>query len=76
MNITEVFDQETTEEEYVDPSSDKEIPQLHDLRKTKLTLADINRLRLIKDVRDFEKKANLGNIKKQYRAAAGTEMGI
>jgi hypothetical protein len=80
MNINEMFEdqyEEITEKDYVDPSEDNEIPKLDDLRKTKLTLGQINRLRLIRDVRNFELKSNLENIRKQYgRPLGGNEVGI
>jgi hypothetical protein len=79
MNITEMFqeqDEETRENEYMDPADDNEVPKLNDLRKTKLTLGQINRLRLIRDVRNFELKNNLENIRKQYGTPAQTEAGI
>ena len=59
MNVTEIFesaDENSSEEEYMNPADDNEVPKLNDLRKTKLTLGQINRLRLIRDVRNFELK--------------------
>ena len=77
MNIFEIFEKDGNDEkpevEYVDPSDDNEVPKLNDLRKTKLTLGQINRLRLIRDVRNFEQKSNLENIRKQYGKPAETE---
>ena len=77
MNITEMFeeqDEDTRTSEYMDPSEDNEVPKLNDLRKTKLTLGQINRMRLIRDVRNFELKNNLENIRKQY--AKPVEAGV
>ena len=79
MNITDIFeDQEEQDrtEEYMDPADDNEVPKLNDLRKTKLTLGQINRMRLIRDVRAFELKSNLENIRKQYGRPPETEPGI
>jgi hypothetical protein len=79
MNILEMFDEQDESErrnDYMNPAEDNEIPKLNDLRKTKLTLGQINRLRLIRDVRNFELKSNLENIRKQYGTPAGTEAGI
>jgi hypothetical protein len=76
MNITEMFqsdDEQERENEYMDPGEDNEVPKLNDLRKTKLTLGQINRMRLIRDVRNFELKSNLENIRKQYGRPAETE---
>jgi hypothetical protein len=79
MNITEMFpsqDEDTRRDEYMDPAEDNEVPKLNDLRKTKLTLGQINRLRLIRDVRNFELKNNLENIRKQYAKPAETGPGM
>ena len=78
MNITEMFNEEVEkpEEEFVDPADDNEIPKLNDLRKTKMTLGQINRIRLVRDVRNFEQKSNLENIRKQYGTPAQTGAGI
>ena len=65
MIISEMF-QDENEEKYSNPEHDNEVPRLNDLRKTKLTLGQINRLRLIRDVRTFELKNNLENIRLQY----------
>jgi hypothetical protein len=79
MNITEMFkeqDEDTRRDEYMDPAEDNEVPKLNDLRKTKLTLGQINRMRLIRDVRNFELKNNLKNIRIQYGRPAETEPGM
>ena len=69
MNITEMFqekDEDEIRDEYMDPSEDNEVPKLDDLRKTKLTLGQINRMRLIRDVRNFELTNELEKTRKQY----------
>ena len=76
MNITEMFqeqDEDTRRNEYMDPAEDNEVPKLNDLRKTKLTLGQINRMRLIRDVRNFELKNSLKNIRTQYGRPADAE---
>ena len=65
MIIAEMFENEN-ESKYSDPADDNEVPKLNDLRKTKLTLGQINRLRLIQDVRNFELRSNMENIRLQY----------
>ncbi len=62
MILVELF----SEKPYSDPSKDQSIPKLGDVRKIKLTLAQINTLRKITDVRKFEKKAKLIDIRAQY----------
>lgn len=75
MILTEMFD-DAKEGDYVDPAHDNEIPKLNDLRKTKLTLGQINRLRLIRDVRNFELRSDLENVRAQYGKPAGAEPGL
>ena len=79
MNVTEIFesaDENSSEEEYMNPADDNEVPKLNDLRKTKLTLGQINRLRLIRDVRNFELKNRLEKTRKQYGRPVETGPGI
>jgi hypothetical protein len=64
MILTEIIDDFSAT--FTDPSRDQSVPKLHDLRKTKLTLAQISRLRMMKDVRDVEKNIRLGKLKQQY----------
>ncbi len=45
--------------------------KLSDLRKTRLSLAQINRLRMMNDVRQLEHEQHLKKVNKQYNAAAG-----
>ena len=59
-------DEDEIRDEYMDPSEDNEVPKLDDLRKTKLTLGQINRMRLIRDVRNFELTNELEKTRKQY----------
>ena len=51
---------------YQDVSQDNTQPQLGDLRKTKLTLRQINKLRRLNDVRAYEFKQNLKRVQAQY----------
>lgn len=43
--------------------------RMSDLRKTRLTLGQLNRLRMMNDVRKFEHDQKLEDLKKQYAAA-------
>lgn len=46
------------------------------LRQTRLTLKQINKLRKMNDIREYEKEAKLENIRAQYGATAeGGDMG-
>ena len=64
MLLKEMFSEYDTG--YNEPENDNSVPKLSDLRKTKLTLGQINRLRQISDIRDFEMQENLENIQRQY----------
>ncbi len=74
MILFEIFDNETLDSTQ-NPSDDQSIPKLKDVRKTKLTLADIDKLRLISDIRAFEKENRLKDIQRQYGTPAGSEQG-
>ena len=54
---------------YQDVAQDNSQPRLGDLRKTKLTLRQINKLRQMNDTRIYEKSKNLIQIRKQYAPA-------
>jgi len=55
---------------YQDLEDDNTQPRLGELRKTKLTLRQINKLRRMNDLRTYEYKENLKQIKKQYSPPA------
>jgi len=68
MILLELYHQE--KEEYQDVAQDNSQPKLGDLRKTKLTLRQINKLRRLNDVRSFEFKERLKRVKQQYAPPA------
>ena len=68
MNFLELFDKEP--EGYQDIQDDNSRPKLRELRKTKLTLAQINKLRRMQEVRKFEYDQKLKDIRKQYAPPA------
>lgn len=68
MIILELFDNAPAG--YQDMPDDNSPKKLHDLRKTKLTLRQINKLRRMHDVRTYEKKQKLAKIRKQYAQPA------
>ena len=53
-------------EPYQDLSQDNSQPRLGNLRKTRLTLRQIRKLRQMNDVRSFEYKEKLKDVRKQY----------
>lgn len=68
MILLELY--EKTPSPYQDVAQDNSQPRLGDLRKTKLTLRQINKLRKLNDVRSFEFKERLKKVQKQYAPAA------
>lgn len=55
---------------YQDVAQDNSQPRLGDLRKTKLTLRQINKLRRMNDVRSFEFKEKIKKVRQQYAPPA------
>ena len=51
---------------YQDLSQDNSQPQLQNLRKSRLTLRQLNKLRQMNDVRSYEYKEKLKLIRQQY----------
>jgi hypothetical protein len=64
MLLNEFFHKEPSA--YQDLSQDNSQPQESDLRKTRLTLRQLNKLRKMNDVRMYEFKEKLKLVKKQY----------
>ena len=44
--------------------------KISDMRKTRLTLFQLNKLRKMNDVREYEREKKLDSVSKQYKAAA------
>jgi hypothetical protein len=55
---------------YQDVAQDNTQPRLGDLRKTKLTLRQINKLRRLNDLRSYEFKQKLKKVQTQYAPPA------
>lgn len=66
MNIFELFDPSATGR--YDEKQDQSVMKLKDLRKTRLSLEQINRMRIMNDVRKVEHEEKLEKVKKQYKA--------
>lgn len=64
MNFLEIFDKEP--EGYQDLAADNSRPKLGQLRKTKLTLSQINKIRRMQEVRKYEYDKKLKHLRKQY----------
>ena len=65
MIVTELF--EPAKPGYETPSLDNTPLKLSDLRKTRLTLADLSRLRMANDVRKVEHEKKLEKVTTQYK---------
>jgi hypothetical protein len=78
MILQEVFEKE--EDGYYDPEDDNSQLKLSDLRKTRLTLLQLNKLRKMDDVRAYEQAEKVKNVQLQYSpkvdAAAGGLPGM
>jgi hypothetical protein len=68
MILNEIYSREP--EAYQDLSQDNSQPALGNLRKTRLTLKQINKLRQMNDVRSYEYKEKLKLIRQQYAPPA------
>jgi hypothetical protein len=60
--------------QYQDLEQDNSQPQLGDLRKTHLTLRQLNKLRKMNDVRAVEYKEKLKRVRQQYAPPAAPAM--
>lgn len=77
MFLTELFNE--MPDGYVDGAKDpdKSSPTVKDLRKTKITLAQLSRLRILNDIRTVEKEQKIQTLQKQYLPAPDTSgMGM
>ena len=68
MILNELY--ERSPEAFQDVSQDNSQPKLGDLRKTRLTLRQLRKLRQMNDVRTYEYKEKLKNIRQQYAPPA------
>ena len=68
MILNELYDRSPSA--YQDLSQDNSQTTLKSLRKTRLTLRQINKLRQMNDVRSYEYKEKLKDIRRQYAPVA------
>jgi hypothetical protein len=68
MILNEIYQRQP--EGYQDVAQDNTQPQLGQLRKTKLTLKQLNKLRKMNDTRTFEYNEKLKLVRKQYAPPA------
>lgn len=74
MNLLEIFDDALPG--YSTEKDDNTTVSLNDLRKTKLTLAQLNRLRIMNDVRKLEKEQKIEKVQAQYEPPAEPAAGM
>ena len=76
MHILEIF--EDVSNGYRNEKQDNSVKKMGDLRKTRLTLAQIKRLRMMNDLKKFEEQKKVEALSKQYKpaAAAGEVPGL
>jgi hypothetical protein len=65
MNILEIFEPIPTG--YATEKEDNTVPKLSDLRKTKLTIKQLNHLRIMNDVRKLEHEKKVDQVQNQYK---------
>jgi len=74
MRLMEMFDDNM--KGYRTEKDDNTVMNLSDLRKTKITLRQINRLRIMNDVRKLEHEKDLEQVQNQYKAPAAQPPGL
>jgi hypothetical protein len=74
MNILEIF--QPIPAGYSTEKDDQTAVKLSDLRKTKLTLTQLNRLRIMNDVRKLEYEKKIDAVQNQYKAPPPQEGGM
>lgn len=70
MFVMEIFKRIAESDGYHSEKEDNTVMKLGDMRKTKLTFAHLNKLRMANDVRKFEHEDKLKKVATQYKAAA------
>jgi hypothetical protein len=64
MKLFEFYN--ASEDGYQEQKDDNSVPELGELRKTKLTLKQISKLRRMYDLRNYEKQQDLKRIQAQF----------
>ena len=74
MNLLEIF--EPLPSGYQTEKDDNTVLSLNDIRKTKLTLLQLNRLRIMNDVRKLEHEKKIETVQAQYKVPVETATSI
>jgi len=69
MYLAEMFS-DTPEEFKSEEEDNTQLRGLKDMRKTRLTLSQLNKIRVMNDMRRYEKEKKMDQIKAQYAAPA------
>jgi len=75
MFLTELYSRSDDNPDYRDDSEDSSKAFKGDTRKTRLTLAHINKLRRMNDARTVEQEQKIKQVQQQYKAPSGDESG-
>jgi len=73
MILHEILDTKLAPQAFKSAGDDQAAPTLSSIRKNRLTLLQINKLRMINDIRRWEEKERLSKVRDQYTAAAAAE---
>jgi len=73
MNLFELFDRDVPGYQSIEDDQSQQVRG--NLRKTKLTLLQLNKMRLLNDVRAFEQKQKITAIRKQYGTPTESDSG-
>ena len=76
MLLNEFFGRSEDNEDYRDDAEDETKAKKSDSRKTRLTLAHINKLRIMNDARTVEHEEDIKNIQQQYKPVAEEGGGL
>jgi hypothetical protein len=74
MQVNELF--EPTPAGYRSEKDDNSVLKADDTRKTRLTLARLNKLRMMNDVRKLEHEQKLEKVTTQYKVPAAAAGGV
>ena len=78
MFLSEIYTRYDDMEDYRSPGEDESKQHKSDTRKTRLTLAHLNKLRIMNDARTVEFQSKIKDIQLQYKPApeGGGDMGF
>ena len=70
MNILDIFENEQTDKSgYQTEKDDNSALKLSDIRKTQLTLKQLNRLRIMNDIKKLEHEKDINQVQDQYKTS-------